>query len=209
MGLQNAAPPLVLASSSATRRALLTRAGLAFEALPAAVDEAALKQGCQAEGIPPEDAAIILAEAKAERIARRRPEALVIGGDQLLVCRMEDGKDRWFDKPADMDAARAQLRALRGRPHRLVTATVAWRGGERVWQDVTTPRLTMRAFSDAFLDAYLAAEGEALLASVGAYRLEGLGVHLFSRVEGEHSAILGLPLVPLLGFLRQHGVLAA
>ena len=209
MGLQNAAPPLVLASSSATRRALLTRAGLAFEALPAAVDEAALKQGCQAEGIPPEDAAIILAEAKAERIARRRPEALVIGGDQLLVCRMEDGKDRWFDKPADMDAARAQLRALRGRPHRLVTATVAWRGGERVWQDVTTPRLTMRAFSDAFLDTYLAAEGEALLASVGAYRLEGLGVHLFSRVEGEHSAILGLPLVPLLGFLRQHGVLAA
>lgn len=209
MGLQNAAPPLVLASSSATRRALLTRAGLAFEALPAAVDEAALKQGCQAEGIPPEDAAIVLAEAKAERIARRRPEALVIGGDQLLVCRMEDGKDRWFDKPADMDAAHAQLRALRGRPHRLVTATVAWRGGERVWQDVTTPRLTMRAFSDAFLDTYLAAEGEALLASVGAYRLEGLGVHLFSRVEGEHSAILGLPLVPLLGFLRQHGVLAA
>jgi septum formation protein len=206
--LQQAAPPLVLASSSATRRALLERAGLAFEAVPAAVDETALKESAQAEGIPPEDAAIILAEAKAERIARRRPEALVIGCDQLLVCRMEDGRDRWFDKPADLEGARAHLLALRGRPHRLVTATVAWRGGERVWQDVTTPRLTMRNFSDAFLDAYLAAEMPAILSSVGAYRVEGLGVHLFSRVEGEHSAILGLPMFPLLGFLRGHGVLA-
>jgi septum formation protein len=119
---------------------------------------------------------------------------------------MEDGTERWFDKPTDMDAARAQLLALRGKTHRLVTATVAWRGGERIWQDVTTPRLTMRNFSEAFLDAYLAAEGEVLLSSVGAYRLEAMGVHLFSRVEGEHSAILGLPLIPLLGFLRQHGV---
>ncbi|WP_270935210.1 Maf family protein [Falsiroseomonas oryzae] len=206
--LQRDAPRLVLASASATRRTLLTRAGLAFEAMPAAVDEAALKESAQAEGIPPEDAAILLAEAKAERIARRMPEALVIGSDQLLVCRMEDAKDRWFDKPADMAEARANLLALRGRTHRLVTATVAWRGGERVWQDVSIPRLTMRGFTEAFLDAYLAAEGEAILASVGAYRLEGLGIHLFSRVEGEHAAILGLPLTPLLGFLRGHGVLA-
>lgn len=209
MALQKAEPVLVLASSSATRRALLTRAGLAFEALPALVDEAALKEACQAEKIPAEDAAIILAEAKVERIARRVPDALVIGGDQLLVCKMEDGTERWFDKPADMDTARAQLLALRGKTHRLVTATVAWRGGERIWQDVTTPRLTMRNFSEAFLDAYLAAEGEALLSSVGAYRLEAMGVHLFSRVEGEHSAILGLPLIPLLGFLRQHGVITS
>jgi septum formation protein len=144
----------------------------------------------------------MLAEAKAERIARREPEALVHGGDQLLVC-----EGRWFDKPEDLDGARAHLLALRGKRHELVTATVAWRGGARVWQDISTPRLTMRAFSDAFLDAYLAAEGEALCASVGAYRLEGLGVHLFSRVEGEHSAILGLPLLPLLHFLRGHGVL--
>ena len=206
MGLQKAEPVLVLASSSATRRALLTRAGLAFEALPAAVDEAALKEACQAATIPAEDAAIILAEAKAERIARRVPDALVIGGDQLLVCKMEDGTERWFDKPADMAAARAQLQALRGKTHRLVTATVAWRNGARIWQDVTTPRMTMRNFSDAFLDTYLAAEGEVLLGSVGAYRLEAMGVHLFSRVEGEHSAILGLPLIPLLGFLRGHGV---
>jgi septum formation protein len=209
MALQSAEPRLVLASSSATRQALLTRAGLVFEAMPAAVDEAALKEGAQAEGIPAEDAAIILAEAKAERIARRRPEALVIGGDQLLTCRMEDGTERWFDKPADLAAARRQLLALRGRTHRLVTATVAWRGGQRVWQDVTIPRLTMRHFSEAFLDAYLAAEGEALLSSVGAYRLEALGAHLFSRVEGEHSAILGLPLLPLLHFLRGHGAVLA
>ena len=206
MGLQKAEPVLVLASSSATRRTLLTRAGVSFEALPAAVDEAALKEACQAEAIPAEDAAIILAEAKAERIARRVPDALVIGGDQLLVCKMDDGAERWFDKPTDMQAARAQLQALRGKTHRLVTATVAWRNGGRIWQDVTIPRLTMRSFSDTFLDAYLAAEGEALLGSVGAYRLEAMGVHLFSRVEGEHSAILGLPLIPLLGFLRGHGV---
>jgi septum formation protein len=206
--LQAATPPLVLASSSEIRRALLVRAGLAFEALPAAVDEAALKESAQAEGIPPEDAAVMLAEAKAERVARRRPEALVIGCDQLLVCTLDDGREHWFDKPADAAGARAHLLALRGRTHRLVTATVAWRGGERVWQDVTVPRLTMRGFSDAFLDAYLAAEGEALCASVGAYRLEGLGVHLLGRVEGEHSAVLGLPLLPLLRFLRGHRLLA-
>jgi septum formation protein len=208
MSLQSAGPAVVLASASATRQELLRRAGLAFQVLPASVDEAALKEGAQAEGIPPEDAAIMLAEAKAERIARRMPEALVLGCDQLLVCRMDGSRERWFDKPADLGAARSQLLALRGRTHRLVTGTVAWRGGERVWQDVTIPCLTMRAFTDAFLDAYLAAEGEAVCASVGAYRLEGLGMHLFSRVEGEHSAILGLPLLPLLGFLRGHGVVA-
>ncbi|HEV7264100.1 MAG TPA: Maf family protein [Falsiroseomonas sp.] len=208
MALQRPGPVLVLASSSATRQALLTGAGLTFEALPAAADEAALKESAQAEGIPPEDAAIMLAEAKAERIARRVPDALVLGCDQLLTCRMDDGTERWFDKPADLAIARSQLLALRGRTHRLVTATVAWRGGARVWQDVTVPRLTMRDFSEDFLDAYLAAEGEAVCASVGGYRLEGLGVHLFSRVEGEHSAVLGLPLLPLLGFLRGHGLVA-
>jgi septum formation protein len=200
--LHQSGPRLVLASSSATRRALLTQAGLAFEAQAAAVDEAAIKQSAQAEAIPPGEAALMLADAKAERIQRRAPDALVIGGDQLLVC-----EGRWFDKPPNLATARENLLALRGRRHELVTATVCWRNGERIWQDLSTPRLTMRSFSEAFLDSYLAAEGEALCASVGAYRLEGLGAHLFSRVEGEHSAILGLPLVPLLRFLRQHGVL--
>jgi len=207
VSIQAEEPILVLASQSSARRSLLQRAGLRFETLPAAVDEAALKESAQAEGISPEDTAIMLAEAKAERIAHRLRDALVIGCDQLLVCQMEDKSLRWFDKPADKAAARAQLLALRGRTHRLVTATVAWRGGARIWQDVTQPRLTMRDFSEEFCDAYLAAEGEAILGSVGAYRLEAMGVHLFSRVEGEHSAILGLPMLPLLGFLRQHGVL--
>jgi len=200
--LQAAMPLLVLASSSATRRGLLERAGLAFEAHPAAVDEAAIKEAAQAEGIAAPDAALMLADAKAERVARCRPDALVIGCDQLLVC-----EGRWFDKPADLPNARENLLALRGKRHDLVTATVCWRHGARIWQDISIPRLSMRDFSETFLDAYLAAEGEALLASVGAYRQEGLGVHLMARIEGEHSAILGLPLPPLLRFLRQHGVL--
>lgn len=202
--LQAPAPALVLASSSASRRALLEGAGLRFEARPAAVDEAAIKEAAQAEGLTPAEAAILLAEAKAERVARRAPEALVIGGDQLLVC-----EGRWFDKPDSLARARENLLWLRGKRHELVNGTVIWRGGQRIWQDVTTVRLTMRDFSEAFLDAYLATEGEVLLASVGAYRLEGPGVQLMAKIEGEHSAILGLPLTPLLRFLRQHGVLLA
>ncbi|MFC7476182.1 Maf family protein [Dankookia sp. GCM10030260] len=205
--IQAASPALVLATASGARRAVLAAAGLRFTALAAAVDEAAIKESAQAEGIPVGDAAMLLAEAKAERVARRHPEALVIGADQMLVCPGDDGSLRWFDKPVGMDGARAHLRALRGRTHELVSAMVCWRGGARVWQHLARPRLTMRDFSDAYLEAYLAAEGEAVLTSVGAYRLEGLGVQLFDRIEGEHSAILGLPLLPLLGFLRQHGVL--
>lgn len=193
-------PPLILASQSAARAALLTAAGLRFEARPARVDEAAIKQACRAEGLDAADAALTLAGLKAERI--RDPDALVIGADQLLVC----GED-WFDKPADIDGARAHLRALRGQTHRLVTAVVCMRGGQEVWRHVAEPRLRMRGFSDAFLEDYLAAEGDAVLACVGAYRLEKMGVHLFDSIQGEHSAILGLPLLPLLGFLRQHGVL--
>lgn len=200
--IQAQTPPLVLASASAARRAVLAGAGLRFEAVSAAVDEAAIKEAAQAEGIPPAEAALMLADAKAGRIARRNPESLVIGCDQLLVC--EGG---WFDKPADVAAARAQLQALRGRTHELVTAAVCHRHGRRIWQNVAVPRLTMREFSDAFLDAYLAAEGEHVTASVGAYRLEGPGVQLFAQVSGEHAAILGVPLLALLAFLRQHGVL--
>jgi septum formation protein len=200
--LQAAEPRLVLASASASRRALLAGAGLRFEARPAAVDEVEIKAAAQAEGLPAGEAALLLAAAKAERIARRDPEALVIGCDQLLVC---DG--RWFDKPADMAGAADHLRALSGRAHVLETATVAWRGGRQVWQHLERPRLVMRPLGEEFIAAYLALEGEAVLGSVGAYRLEGPGVQLFERIEGEHSAILGLPLLPLLGFLRQHRVL--
>ncbi|RAI59683.1 Maf family protein [Roseicella frigidaeris] len=205
--MQREAPPLILATASTARQAVLRGAGLAFRAEAAAVDEAAIKASAQAEGIPPGETALLLAEAKAQRIARRYPEALVIGADQMLVCPDEAGRPRWFDKPADMAAARAHLRALRGRTHELVSAMVCWRQGMRIWQHLARPRLTMRDFSDEFLEAYLAMEGEAVLSSVGAYRLEGPGVQLFARVEGEHGAILGLPLLPLLDFLRGHGVL--
>ena len=204
MMLAPGAPPLVLASSSSTRAALLQAAGLPFATRPAAVDEAGLKEAAQAENLPPAEAATLLADAKAERVARRMlreaPEALVIGADSLVVC-----EGRWFDKPEGLQCARAQLQALRGRTHELVSAVVCWRHGARIWHHAATCRLSMRDFSDAFLDAYLAAEGEEVTYSVGAYRLEGLGMHLFRAVEGEHAAILGLPMLPLLDFLRQHG----
>ncbi|MCX7685348.1 MAG: Maf family nucleotide pyrophosphatase [Acetobacteraceae bacterium] len=200
---QAADPPLILASGSATRAALLRAAGLSFTVMPPAVDEAAIKQAAKAEAIPPRDAAVMLAEAKAERISRRHPEALVIGADQLLVCEGE-----WFDKPADARAAEAQLARLSGRVHELVTAVVCHRGGLRVWQHVAAPRLAMRALRPEVIAEYVAAEGDAVTRSVGAYRVEGLGLRLFRRIEGEHTGILGLPMLPLLGFLRQHGVLS-
>lgn len=200
--LQVPTPRLILASASGARRAMLAAAGLSFGAQPASVDEAEVKRSAHAEGATAEEAAELLAAMKAARIARREPDALVIGADQILVC-----EGAWFDKPDGIETARAQLLSLRGKPHMLATAVVCQRGEARIWQHVARPRLTMRAFSDAFLDDYLAAEGEAVTSSVGAYRLEGLGVHLFDRIEGEHAAILGLPMLALLGFLRQHGLL--
>ncbi len=199
--IQAETPRVVLASASAARMCLMERAGLRFAAQAAHIDEAGVKQSALGAGMSPPDAALLLAELKAKRIARRDPEALVVGCDQLLVC---DG--RWFDKPATVAEAREHLVALRGRTHTLVTAVLCQRGEQRLWQHVAQPRLTMRTFSDAFLDAYLEAEGEAPTTTVGAYRLEGLGVHLFDKVEGEHAAVLGLPLLPLLGYLRQCGV---
>ncbi|MDW8314409.1 MAG: Maf family protein [Rhodovarius sp.] len=202
--LQAPDPPLVLASASAARLGLLRAAGLVVTAEAAAIDEDALKHSARAEGLPPEEAALMLAEAKAARISRRRPEALVIAADQILVC-----EGRWFDKPADAAAVADHLRALSGRAHRLVNGVVVHRWGRRIWQHGDAPRLVMRPLSEAFIAAYVAAEGEAARHSVGGYRLEGPGIQLFERIEGEHSAILGLPMLPLLAFLRQHGVLLA
>ncbi len=193
------APPLILASGSAARRALLQAAGLDFIAQPAPVDEAGIKRRLQAEGADPDEVALALATEKARHIAA--PGAVVIGADQLLVCNGE-----WFDKPADMDGVLEHLLRLRGQTHVLVTAVTCWRDGAPLWQHVAHPVLTMRDFSNAFIESYLAAEGEACLECVGAYRFEGVGLHLFERVEGEHAAILGLPMLPLLGFLRRHGV---
>jgi septum formation protein len=196
------APRLVLASQSTARAEVLRQAGVTFEIRPAAVDEDAVKASARAEGVAIADTAMLLAEMKALRVSRRDPDAVVIGADQMLVC---DGV--WFDKPADRAGARTQLQTLRGKEHRLITEMVLARGGQRIWHHLTESRMTMRRFSDAFLDAYLDAEGDAVLGSVGAYRLEGSGVQLFEAVVGDHSAVLGLPLLPLLGFLRQHGVL--
>ncbi len=197
------AAPLILASASKTRRDLLDAAlspMLRFAVQAASVDEAAIKRRMQAAGASPQDAALALADAKAAAISDA--DAIVIGADQILVC-----GGRWFDKPRDLAEAGDHLRALRGRTHALATAVVCRRDGVPVWQHVEIPELTMRAMSDGFIDAYLAAEGEACLSSVGGYRLEGLGIQLFSAVQGEHSAILGLPLLPLLAFLREQGVL--
>ena len=194
---------LILASQSLSRRALLLGAGLDFEALPAAVDEITIREAARAEGNSAADTAILLADAKAARIARRYPEAIIIGADQMLVCNGE-----WFDKPEDVAAARNHLQKLRNHAHELVTAMVVWRNGQRAWHHLATPRLVMRDFSDAFLDDYLAREGAFVTQSVGAYRLEGMGIQLMRDIRGEHTAILGLPLLPLLAYLRESGVIA-
>lgn len=198
--LQHPEPALILASQSRIRRQLLESAGLSCESRPAAIDEASIKASAQAEAIPPGEAALWLAELKAERI--RAPGAMVIGADQLLSC-----EGRWFDKASDLRQAREQLLFLRGKSHLLHTAVSVMKNGQVIWHHIATPKLTMRAFSEQFLDEYIAAEGEELLHSVGAYRLEGPGVQLFSKIEGDHNAILGLPLLELLEFLRQQGIL--
>lgn len=202
--LQQPTPRLILASASTSRRTLLAGTGLRFAVEPAAIDEAAVKRSARADGLTATDAAIRLADMKAARVSTRHPDALVIGADQILVC---DGT--WFDKPRDRAEAREHLLTLRSRTHVLATAVVCHLSGQCLWQHEEQPRLTMRDISDAFLEAYLAAEGDDLTTTVGAYRLEGTGVHLFSRIDGAHDAILGLPLLPLLQFLRNRGVVTA
>jgi len=195
---------LVLASSSDIRARMLAAAGVDAIIDPAAIDEARIKAGSQAAGGDAGSCAQLLAEAKAEHIAGRHRGALVLGADQILEC---DG--RWFDKPRDLEEARAQLQALSGRTHRLITAAAVVRDSAVLWRAIETARLTMRRVSEAFLDRYLAAMGKRVLATVGGYELEGLGAQLMTRVEGDYFAILGLPLLPLLAFLREDGALAA
>lgn len=196
--------PLVLASASAARAAMLTAAGLAFETQAAAVDEEAVKAAMRAAGAAVPDIAMALAELKARRVSARRPGAFVIGADQMLTL-----GNAAFDKPADRAAARAQLLALRGAAHRLVSAACVFRDGERLWGTLDHATLTMRRFGDDFLDRYLDAMGPSVTRTVGAYQLEGLGAQLFARIDGDYFTILGLPLLPLLDFLRGHGIVPA
>ncbi len=198
------APPLILASASRARANMLEAVGVAPALMPAAVDESEVKDSFRAAGGTAGEAAVALAELKAGRIALAAPaEALVLGADQILTC-----GDDWFDKPVDLAAARRQLETLAGRPHRLYTAVVGFRGGARIWHHLDETELQMRPLSADFLDRYLEAIGEGALETVGGYHIERLGPHLLSRIQGDHFSILGLPLLPVLAFLRDQGVLA-
>ena len=201
MALWLADKPLVLASKSAPRRALLEAAGIPIEVHPADIDERAVERAAAASAAG--EVAAVLARAKALAVASVMPGRLVLGADQTLVL-----GERRFDKPADLAAARAQLRMLAGKTHELYSAIAFVRDGEVLNETVQVARMTMRALSDRFLDAYLEAAGSMVMASVGAYQLERYGVHLFERVEADHFTILGLPLLPALNFLRREGSLA-
>ena len=201
MPLWLAGEPLVLASKSAIRHAVLRDAGIPVAVEPADIDERAIEQRSakQAAG----ELAAVLAREKARTVAARLPGRLVLGADQTLAL-----GERRFSKPADRAGARRQLAALRGQTHELHSAVALARGSSVLFEHREVARLTMRSFSDQFLEAYLDAAGAALTASVGGYQLEKVGIQLFERIQGDHFTILGLPLVPLLEYLRTAGWLA-
>ena len=192
---------MVLASQAAVRASMLRAAGLSFTVQPARVDEGAVKDAMRAEDPEGRETARALAALKAQRVSASAPGAFVIGADQLLVC-----GDEWFDKPVDVADAKGQLQRLRRRRHTLVTAVSVVRDGVEIWGDLACPALTMRPFSDAFLERYLERAGDGILACVGSYEAEGLGAQLLAEIEGDWFAVLGLPLLPLLAFLREHGL---
>ena len=207
-GAEANARTLILASASSVRATMLRNAGLSFRVEPAAVDEAEVKLSLKGEHGETYKGAVALAETLAEikavRVSNKHPGALVIGADQVLEC---DGV--WFDKPADAAGARKTLLALRGKSHRLISGVCIVLDGRRIWQLVDHATLLMRPFSDAFLDRYLRAVGDKATHSVGAYQLEGLGAQLFARIDGNNFTVMGLPLLPLLEFLRGHGAASA
>lgn len=195
-------PDVILASRSSARSALLRGAGVPFETADSGVDETVLKTAILGRGGSPAEVAAALAREKALAVSRARP-GLVIGADQTL-----DFEGRLHDKPASLAEAAQRLHAMRGRPHALHAAVAAARDGAVIWETLSTAVLVMRSFSDTFLEAYLTSEREEVLTSVGAYRLEGPGVQLFSEIRGDYFTILGLPLTGLLDLLRREGVLA-
>ena len=195
---------VVLASQSAIRKQILTAAGVDFETMSPGVDEDSAKAALLSEAWTPRDIADHLAELKAIRVSRKLPGVMVIGADTTLDL---DGV--LFDKAGDMAGAREKLKALRGKTHRLHSAVVVARDGNPIWRDLSSPRLTVRNFSDDWLENYLTREGDKLLWSVGCYELEGLGVQLFEKIEGDYFAVLGLPMLGLLDLLRRHGEMAS
>ena len=192
---------LILASRSAARRAMLTGAGVPYTAQDAGVDEDAIKTSLK--GVDAAELALELARAKALAVSRHDPQAWVLGSDQTL-----DFNGGMISKAKDLSEARRRLEQMRGHTHHLNAGVALARGGAVVWSGVDTARMTMRRFSDDFLDAYLEAEGEGLLGSVGCYRLEGMGSQLFDRVDGDYFTVLGMPLWPVLAELRRAGVIA-
>lgn len=196
--------PLVLASKSAPRRALLEAAGIPLAIDPADIDERAAEAASPKEAASPEGAALLLARAKAFETAKRNAGKVVLGADQTLAL----GAER-FSKPKSIDAARAQLRKFSGRTHALHSGIALVRDGNVLFETVSSAHLTMHDFGDVFLDAYLEAAGDRVLQSVGAYQLEGVGVNLFEKIEGDHFTILGMPLLPLLAFFRNSGMIAS
>ena len=200
MTLWRGKSPLILASQSRARQALLTNAGISFEAVTAEIDERAVQQ---ASGLSaPGEIASLLAREKALSVSARQPGKFVIGADQTLAL-----GDRLFSKPAGRAQAAEQLRTLAGRSHELHSAVAVVRDGKILFEAVAIAGMTMRRLGEAEIDVYLDQAGEAVTSSVGAYQLEGLGVHLFERIEGDHFTILGLPLLPLLAFLRSQRLL--
>lgn len=202
--LQNLDIPLVLASRSESRASILKNAGLEFDIVPADVDEPAIRAVIQkSEPNPdPADIAEILARTKAETVSAERKQSVVIGADQILLF-----EGRIYEKPADIAAARRMLLALKGNTHQLYTSVSVARNGQSIWAHGATANMTMRSFTPEFLGQYLADAGEQVLKSVGAYQIESTGIHLFSKIDGDYFTILGLPLLPLLEFLRGEGVL--
>lgn len=192
---------IILASGSASRAALLAGAGVQAQTITPYLDEEAVRIAMRAEGASIRDQAMRLAELKALKISDRQ-SGLVIGGDQMLAL-----GERAFDKPASLAAARTHLQALSGKAHTLETAIVIAENGQIVWKHLARPKLTMRPLSQAFIDSYLAEVGQDILSSVGGYKLEGLGSQLFTAIEGDYFSILGLPLLPLLDYLRVRGVI--
>lgn len=193
----------ILASASPARQRLLANAGLEFDVDPAAIDERAAEKPLADAGAGPDDLALALAMVKAARVSLRHPDRYILGADQILDL---DGQR--LNKPADMDAARRQLLALSGRSHRLVTAAAVVRNGDQVWSQVESVTMTMRKLAPVEVGRYLASVGKTALTSVGAYQVEGRGIQLFDRIDGDFFAILGLPLLPFLAFLRTVAPLA-